>query len=173
MHIRLVQKGVIRHPGHDYLHHSVVKAIDLSYMGYVEYEGFARQRSIETMYETAGRYRLSAIPQIKDPRVLFRIPFTSQGMLRLYHRFNDSQLKDYVELLVKLRKGERLTTGNSGFKEISKDNWRAESKIEQPDFWWDITNHAVWSFDASFMKHRLCNHIVSSHYFPQDDDGLF
>lgn len=75
--------------------------------------------------------------------------------LRLHTRFRGEQLKQYVEWLLQIRRGERKLSRPSGFTEREIPEGTLP---RSPDLWWDTQNDTLFSFDKNYMA-RLPQHL--------------
>lgn len=75
--------------------------------------------------------------------------------LRLHTRFRGEELKQYVEWLLQIRRGQRKLSRPSGFteKEVPEG-----TLPRSPDLWWDAQNDTLFSFDKNYMA-RLPQHL--------------
>ncbi len=64
--------------------------------------------------------------------------------MRVVSLLTDDQWPKYLEYLYEVRNDKRRLKECSYF---AKQRGR-----EETDFWWDIENHVMWSFDKKFMS---------------------
>lgn len=143
--IYLVQRGNIKHPMVD---GRLSMAVGLDYMGSAEFEFGALPHSLRTLEELVDTIKMTIEPRITDD---------AGRSLRVLHTFSDEEYEEYFENLLKLREGKGRTKESTWF-DVSHSS---RFKTLKCDFWWDINNHAMWSFDKNFMK-KLPDILVAS-----------
>lgn len=137
----LIQRGTINRPIAP-LGKRLSEAVRLDYMGSAEFEFGALPKSFRAM-DNSG-VSVSEAPTISD----------RGHTLMVLHPFkSDEDFAAYCSKLADLRDPNSRTRCKEwhGFKEgFGSKPW--ERGIA-PDFWWDIDNHVMWSFDHEFMSH--------------------
>lgn len=140
-----VQRGTINHP---IPQDRISRAVDLDYMGSAEFEFGALPRSLRALEAQVDNIKLTVEPSITD----------EQGRsLRVLHLFNEEGYAEYLTQLLKMRNGTARLKESTYFDIEHKNRF----KSLRADFWWDITNHVMWSFDKAFMK-KLPDCLVAS-----------
>jgi hypothetical protein len=141
----LIQRGTIKHPYAETTAR-LSDAVSLDYMGAAEFEFGALPASLRDLQANAEIIKKTVLTSI-----------TSGDLpLKLIHCFSDEELKQYEACLLKMRDGKFHLKESSYF-----ESWRKPSKYSAIDFWWDIQNNAMWSFDKKFMN-MLPDYLVSS-----------
>jgi hypothetical protein len=140
----LIQRGTINWP---LVHDRLSKAVSFDYMGSAEFEFGALPESLREMQKRIDSVSLTVEPRIMD----------GESTLRVLHTFTPDEYEEYLGYLLKLREGHIQTKEDPRFQ---KDH-SLRSKRLCCDFWWDIDNHVMWSFDKNFMK-RLPDVLVAS-----------
>lgn len=148
--MHLIQRAEIKRPMNAYRGAPFSKAVNFDYMGAAEFEFGALPRSLNAI-----RYQLFDFNMHKVESVVRQLD-GHQYALRLFTSFSGADLEDYIEQLKKLQAGEleHLLHERSHF--CIKDR-----RPDRTDFWWDIENHCMWSYDRQFMK-RLPSHLEAS-----------
>lgn len=134
--IYLVQRGKINRP---MVVDRLSKAVNLDYMGSAEFEFGALPESLRTLEARSGQMVVTVEPRITDD---------AGSSLRVLHAFSGEEYEEYFSKLLTLRKGKTRTKESTWFDV----NHPTMFKTLWCDFWWDINNHAMWSFDKNFMK---------------------
>ena len=120
---------------------SFANAIELDYMGSAEFEFDAPTISRLRMwyYKTNNCYRTHDVSIYKSG--------DKNKPLRIYHRFTDDELVQYVKDLKDHINGKRR------FKEHSDlpDNVKGTYCNNRTNYWWDISNDCYYSFDQDAM----------------------
>ncbi len=146
----LIQRGTINRPLGEHKGLKLSAAVDLDYMGSSEFEFGALPASFASMFIHRDGYKLK-----KTERITKQVG-EHQFALRVYHNMEEKDFNDYVEQLVHLRNG----TGNLYLKERTYFEL-GSTFFGKFDFWWDIENHVIFSFDKHFMN-RLPSHLKAS-----------
>jgi hypothetical protein len=140
-----VQRGTINHPIPD---DRLSKAVDMDYMGSVEFEFGALPKSLRALETSIDQLSVTVEPRIVD----------EQGRsLRVLHAFTPEGYEEYVVHLLAMRDGTARLKESTYFDVEHPKRF----KTLRADFWWDITNHVMWSFDKAFMK-KLPDCLVAS-----------
>lgn len=143
----LIQIGTIRRPLGDYTQAKISDAVNMEYMGAAEFEFGALPKSLRSIEAKLTQVRVRVVDEIKD----------KEGKsLRVLHCFDTETMDEYVEVLKNLRANKVRTKECHYFEETY-----VPGRFTQYDYWWDIRNHVMWSFDKNFMN-RLKGHIESS-----------
>ena len=137
----LIQRGTIERPLDNYKDVRLSKAVDLDYMGSAEFEFGALPKSFRAMEAMADNAKLTVMTVPKGD--------TNQNTLFVFHFFNDEELEQYKGYLIELRNSARPKSFS--LKERTSFNIERSKYEQKIDFWWDIRNHVMWSFDKDFM----------------------
>jgi hemerythrin superfamily protein len=146
----LIQRGTIKRPLGDFRNARISHAVDMDYMGSSEFEFGAMAKSLRAMEATIDKANLTVTTEIKD--------MNDRG-LRVFHFFDQDELTQYMGYLLQLRDDKIRLKENSAFAA-----GKVPSYMEKIDFWWDIENQVIWSFDKQFMDHIGDNIIASLNY---------
>lgn len=148
----LIQRANIKRPLNEHKGDRLSQAISFDYMGSAEFEFGAIPNAFRDAREHFPNYKESKILSIKE----------GESVLRVFHCMSDEEFGEYAKILEKLRADEYSirTKESVGLDPKSYHN----KKLEPTDFWWDIDNNALWSFDKEFMK-RLPDHLKASFDF--------
>lgn len=142
----LIQRGTINKPMVDRLSF-LSQAVQLDYMGSAEFEFGALPRSLRAIESKRDMLTLRKVPSIMD----------GESCLRVVSTLTDEEFVEYEKILVALREGRNIRT-----KECTRFN---VNHMRFPslkcDFWWDINNHVMFTFDKNFSK-RIISHIDAS-----------
>jgi hypothetical protein len=148
LRIYLLQLGHIRRP---LVEKILPESVKLTYMGQAQYEDEAQPRSLAAMAAAKEEMRLIAFPQIRlaDGRELIA-----------YGNFSDETYTAYAAELALVAEKKRQTHDGNHFAELlalpnvpptvspeNRESWIARLS----DFWWDLDNHVIMSFDLDFM----------------------
>lgn len=141
---RIIQTGIIRRPLNENAGRMTL-AIELTYMGAAEFEFGAQTSSILRMgyKHGVGELKLSTAPKEST----LHLP-DSDTYLKLVHYLTDEELAVYIKKL------EEYVAGDRRFKEYTslaklingKESWGKD------DFWWDLQNDVMFTFDKQFSK---------------------
>lgn len=148
MHIYLVQRGKINRPLGKFEGQRLSKAVNLDYMGAAEFEFGALPKSFMAIEARVDAATLRIVPEIRQ----------HESPLRVFSTMSDDEWSEYLSELLKLRAGALRTKENARFTESEVDN---TPSYGHADFWWDIGNHVMFSFDKVFMK-RIHEHVAAS-----------
>ena len=139
----LIQTARICRPFDKYADSRLSRAVSLDYMGAAEYEFGATAKSLRAL-------------QASTPQIRLITDLCSQGLpLRVYSALTDADFEKYAEQL------EALSKGSMRLKEPCYFDDAVRSNRLYPDFWWDLQNHVMFSFDKQFMD-RLPEHLAGS-----------
>lgn len=145
----LIQRAEIYHPLRE---GRLSEAVDLDYMGAAEFEFGALPKSLRAL-----QARVDSISMTTEPRIQ-----EGEKCLRILHTFNSDEYEEYLGHLLELRADKRRTKETTRFSA----NY-PHGEYSRTDFWWDIDNHVMWSFDKVFMN-RLGDHLVASWKYMDD-----
>jgi len=81
-----------------------------------------------------------------------------ESPLRVLSYFDDDQFAEYEGYLKKLRYEDPHLKEVSYFS-VKHKSFRDSKYL--PDFWWDIVNNVMWSFDKNYIN-RLIDHLEAS-----------
>jgi hypothetical protein len=143
----LIQRGTINTP---FVEDRLSRSVSLDYMGSAEFEFGALPESLQALRAEADCISVTVEP---------RITGDNGASLRVLHVFGPEEYEEYVGYLLKLREGSLQTKEHTYF-----DLPHLKSKhftILRCDFWWDVGNHVMWSFNKNFMK-RLPDVLAAS-----------
>lgn len=135
--IYLVQRGTINRPIAEYRGQRISQAVDFDYMGSAEFEFGALPKSLRAIEANTDRATLRVVPEIKS----------GASSLRVFSVMSDKEFAEYLPKLIDLRAGKKTHT-----KEYTAFNADYTSEYSKTDFWWDIENHTMFSFDKHFMN---------------------
>ena len=141
----LIQRARIQKPFPDSKGTTLSNSVCLDYMGSSEFEFGALPASLRRMREQELKTRLvKGVTQGQSP-------------LRVLSYLDDKLFYDYEQTLFNLR------FGNLRLKEVSRFNhdYPDQDPLFKTDFWWDIENDVMWSFDKIYMN-RLPDHLRKS-----------
>lgn len=133
----LIQRAQIERPLSQFRNKRLSEAVDFDYMGSAEFEFGALPKSLRAMEGMIDKAALTVLDDIKEGDVF----------LRVFHFFTPEEFVQYKKHLVGLRQDNIRTKERTCF---NYNRSKYEMKI---DFWWDIENHVMWSFDKKFMNH--------------------
>ena len=141
----LVQRGEINRPlKEESLRLS--EAVDLDYMGAAEFEFGALPKSLRFLQANSDRVQKTVLKSV----------MSGELPLKVVHAMDAETFKQYEPHLVAMRNSKLRLKEASRF-----DHNYPKSKYSNADFWWDIENHVMWSFDKEFMN-RLPGYLASS-----------
>jgi len=168
MKMWLIQRAKIRRPLAE-SNERIGSAVNLDYMGSAEFEFGALPKSLRALQACDALIKLRTLNHIKD---------NQDRSLRVLSFLDDKQFVEYNSLLIDLRADKvRLKEWSKFAPEDryetmpdyvktpqQKKVWekqKAERELWKPDFWWDIDNHTMFSFDKEFMA-RIHDYLASS-----------
>lgn len=122
------------------------QAVDMDYMGSSEFEFGALPKSFRRIESVKSDWRCQVVESISQ----------DGEPLQVWSTFTGEDFEKYVGYLTAFRNGK----GNR-----TKEAVRFESSREQtsysPNFWWDLSNDAMFGFNKQFMK-RVGDYVQSS-----------
>lgn len=133
----LIQRGEIERPLGNFRGARLSQAVDFDYMGSAEFEFGALPKSFRAMEAMADKASMTVLEEITEGDVF----------LRVFHFFDEQEFAEYKKHLINLRQDNIHT------KERTCFNYNRSKYEMKFDFWWDIQNHVMWSFDKKFMNH--------------------
>lgn len=152
----LIQRGKIKRPLNDYRDTRLSQAVEFDYMGSAEFEFGALPKSFRAIEANIDAATLRIVPQIMQGEIA----------LRVFSCLSDEQWAEYLPMLMKLR-NDTLHT-----KELTRFavGYMSRSEYGFCDFWWDIDNHVMFSFDKPFMNHVGSNIVASLNFINTPKD---
>lgn len=130
---------------------TLTQSLDLEYMGSVEFELMALPKSLRQLRSAheQGNMLIRLVPDIKQ----------GESPLRVLTAFDDATFVDYTRELHKLRYCNPPTKENTYFQfDLQK---RYPGFFPGTEFWWDLDNHVMWSFNKRYMN-RLVSYLENS-----------
>lgn len=127
------------------------EAVDLDYMGSAEFEFGATAKSLRALEKAflTNKAEGGDLLRVTDvAEITTKSRSGNQKPLKVLHCFTNEEFEQYIPFLHKMRDG----------KLRAKENPLFESELKWPftsnsiDFWWDIENHVMWSFDHEVMR---------------------
>lgn len=141
----LIQRAQIRKPLADPKEATLTKSLSLAYMGSSEFEFGALPASLR---------RIRSAPY--HATRLVRWIAQGESPLRVFSCFSEEDFAKYTEILSDLR------FGNPRLKEVSRFSANyPQDEFSHTDFWWDIENDVIWSFNKHYMN-RLPQYLKNS-----------
>ena len=136
----LIQRGEIKDRAKT---NRLSENVRFDYMGSAEFEWGALPESLRFMEAKLGKFRLIEIPEIRDGE---------NNGLKVWTNLQGEEWESYKAQIVALRFG---TLNEAGRPIRLKERSRFEKKLpykSKTDFWWDIGNHVMWTFDKMVAK---------------------
>jgi hypothetical protein len=145
----LIQRAAIPTPLADPATSTLTKSLSLDYMGSAEFEFGALPSSLRFLRSAheQGNMVIRLVPELKD----------GGSPLRVLSLLNDEEFNEYREELKKLRYSNPRTKEGTHFQH----DYRAFREWNKTEFWWDIVNHVMWSFNKNYMN-RLVRYLENS-----------
>lgn len=141
----LIQRAQIQSPLADPKEATLTKSLRLDYMGSAEFEFGALPASLRRI--RSAHYNSTR---------LVRWITQDESPLRVFSCFNEVDFAKYTEILSDLR------FGNPRLKEVSRFGANyPQGEFSRTDFWWDIENDVIWSFNKNYMN-RLPQYLKNS-----------
>ena len=139
----LIQRATIITP--EFKIRSFIKPDTLcfDYMGAAEFEYNSKPRALSFFKDMKDFLKIVKHPKIinNDNKALF-----------ILSNLNETDLNTYYEYLVQLRENKISLKCSSRFQNVNEST--------KTDFWWDIQNNVMWSFDEDFMKTKLISYLT-------------
>jgi len=128
------------------------ESVNLDYMGNAYFEFGALPKSLRRIEQKAHLFRMRRLEDIKSDT-----GFT----LRVYSYLNDREFEQYHKCLRMMRGLEKANFNleESTHFEVMKNG--GFSFVSGTNFWWDIRNDVMWSFNKTFMS-RLPKQLQAS-----------
>ena len=158
----LVQRGEIRKNPRAAEGEKISSAIEFDYMGSSEFEWGALPASGKRM--VVRELKLSVFNDFKN---------SQEQSLRLLSSFSDEQVNTYLGYLRKMYDEEypadiHLKERTCFYKDYYKGT--RTTFLTKAEFWWDIQNDCIWSFDKKLMG-NLKGHLEASYLKPAEPQG--
>jgi len=153
----LIQRAKIRRPFHEHEGDKLTSAVSLDYMGAAEFEFGALPQSLRRIQVQFALFTVIKVPEITI--------LEGKNPLRVYANFDsDAERDKYVQYLLAMRRGNNeFYLHEATYFDTKSHNFPVPDGIpEGTDFWWDIRNDVMWSFDHKFMEGRLQKHLQAS-----------
>lgn len=141
-----IQLGTINRPLSVFRGQRLSDAVETEYMGNSHFEFGAMPKSLRALQLQFEMIKVRKVESITDK---------DGYILRVLSALSDQDWEIYKKHLHDLRDDKIRTEETTRF---AKDY---HSKFNNTDFWWDIGNHVMWSFDKQFMN-RLKEHLSAS-----------
>lgn len=123
-------------------------SVRFDYMGSAEFEFGALPSSLRHLKANRDDLAIRMLYDVKE----------GESSLRVLSVMDEIDFGHYSEYLRELR------FEDPPLKEVSYFSIKPKyflEKEKQADFWWDIVNHVMWSFDKNYMN-RLIGHLHAS-----------
>lgn len=140
----LIQRAKIKSPLQNKDFTRLSQAVSMDYMGSAEFEFGALPKSFRAIEANVDLAALHVVNEIKD--------FEGKS-LRVFAVLSTEEFEQYKIHLLALRDGKYDTKEGTRFE--------PDRQTDGCDFWWDIENHVMWSFNKNFMK-NIHEHIAVS-----------
>lgn len=147
----LIQRGKINVPLAP-VGSTLSECVNQDYMGSAYFEFGALPQSMRRIEQKLHLFRMRRIEDIKSDT-----GFT----LRVYSYLNDREFQQYGECLRMMRGLKKMNFDleeSSYFEVMSNGSF---SFVSGTNFWWDIENDVMWSFNKTFMS-RLPKQLQAS-----------
>lgn len=147
----LIQRALIQTPFADVKDATLSNSVRFDYMGAAEFEYGALPKSLRRLRESA-----------KDKSIKVRTVkeiLSKESSLRVLSRFSDSEFQEYLQHLHLLRQGQ-IRLKESSYFDITRRH-HFPTLYDNTDFWWDIDNDVMWSFNKVYMK-KLPSYLENS-----------
>jgi hypothetical protein len=147
----------------------VSQAVRLDYMGSAEFEFGATAKSLRALEkafltrkpEDGDLMRVTDVAEITT-----KSRSGKQKPLKVLHCFTDEEFEQYIPYLHKMREGKLRAKENPRFE--AAPQWPFTSN--SINFWWDIENHVMWSFDHEVMR-KLPLYLENSWKYMNEQKG--
>jgi len=162
----LIQSGCINRPLGKFRGVKLSEAVNLDYMGSSYFESGAMGKSlrrIERQFENFNRLRLLLkVPRV-DATALDHLPTelvdgeeTRSAVLTVCTYWNKpDDLKRLQANLESMFSGEARLEERCGFSRDEMIRAKRFGFTHRPDFWWDLENDSMWTFDKRFAWNGL------------------
>lgn len=150
----LIQRGLINRPLTQFKGMRFSQTVDNDYMGSSEFEFGALPKSLRALQAGATTGLVLEIEK--------RILGGKKGKSPLFvlHFMQASEYEEYLQHLINLRENsEKVHTKER--HEFGKD-FKSFRGVVSTDFWWDIDNHVMWTFDEEYARHYLRDALFAS-----------
>lgn len=130
---------------------TLTNSLNLEYMGSAEFEFGVLPKSLRHLRSAHEQGNL----------VIRLVPDITQGEspLRVLSAFGNATFADYTKELHRLRYHNPITKENTYFQfDLHK---RYSGFSPSTEFWWDIDNDVMWSFNKRYMN-RLVSYLENS-----------
>ena len=122
------------------------ETLSAEYMGSAEFEFGAIPKAYREIALNFDSFRISEVESIKD----------KGRKLQVWHAFSDEDFEKYVQYLLEFRgllkpKISTRTKELVRFEYISDIEVKGRPWLTKNNFWWDIRNQVMWSFEKTFM----------------------
>lgn len=111
------------------------RVVDLDYMGAAEFEFGALPKSLRRIEASLDKTNLLTLKEIKE----------GKRPLRVFSYFSPEEVEEYTKYLQEIRENKRRLKEPVSFS-------NGVTAYGDDDFWWDIENDAMFSFDQKFMN---------------------
>jgi hypothetical protein len=141
----LIQRARINRPIAD-KNTRLSKAASMEYMGSAEFEFGALPESFRRIEEKSANWICRIVPSITE----------DDTPLRVWSAFTDEEFEKYVGYLQAFREGKGPHTKEGVHFEATRKKTQFST-----DFWWDLSNDAMFGFHEEFMK-QVGDYVASS-----------
>lgn len=145
------------------------QAVDLDYMGSAEFEFGATAKSLRALENAflTNKAEGGELLRVTDvAEITTKSRSGKQKPLKVLHCFTDEEFEKYLPYLHKMRAGKLRAKENPRFE--AAPPWPFTSN--SIDFWWDIENHVMWSFDHEMMR-KLPLYLQNSWKYMNEQKG--
>ena len=163
----LIQRAEINNERNDEMRLS--KAVDLDYMGSAEFEFGATAKSLRALESAflTNKAEGSDLMRVTDvAEITTKSRSGKEKPLKVLHCFTDEEFEKYLPYLHKMREGKLSAKENPRFE--AAPQWPFTSN--RINFWWDIENHVMWSFDHEVMR-KLPLYLQNSWKYMNEQKG--
>jgi hypothetical protein len=151
----LIQRCKINRPLGEYVGLPVSKAVRFDYMGSAEFEFGAIPKSFREIRANFDQYKITRVPSVTETKDV-------AVALRVFHNMSDGEFAEYTKWLESARANESNIDTKESVGLDPKGHYNKDV-----DFWWDIDNNVMFSFDKNFMN-RLTEHLQASFAIMKD-----
>lgn len=163
----LIQRAEINNERNDEMRFS--QAVSLDYMGSAEFEFGATAKSLRALENAFLTHRAEDgnLMRITDVAVItIKSRSGKQKPLKVLHCFTDEEFKEYLPYPHKMRAGNLRAKEGPRFE--ATPQWPFTSN--SINFWWDLENHVMWSFDHEVMR-KLPLYLQNSWKYMNEQKG--